>query len=202
MRADPYAEWAPTYPPYPHNALMEVEQMVVLSLLPPVSGRRVLDVGCGTGRYLHLAAALGAEVIGIDLSPAMLAGARKGGAVVARGDMVALPVTTATCDVVLCGLSLMDVEPLGDVIKEFARVLRPRGVVVCSTLHPSGRQQGWQRTFSAGEDSRTLPAHWHTGADHARACRDAGLSIEAVEEPPLQPGGAPVALVVRARRMA
>jgi len=181
---------------------MEVEQMVVLSLLPPVSGRRVLDVGCGTGRYLHLAGALGAKVIGIDLSPAMLARARDGGAAVARGDMAALPVTSATCDVVLCGLSLMDIEALDDVVKEFARVLRPRGVVVCSTLHPSGRAQGWQRTFSTTDGGRALPAHWHTRNDHVRACRDAGLNIEFVEEPPLKPGGAPVAMVIRARRMA
>jgi malonyl-CoA O-methyltransferase len=180
---------------------MEIEQMVVLSLLPPVSGRRVLDVGCGTGRYLHLAGALGAQVIGIDLSPAMLARARTGGAAVARGDMAALPVKTATCDVLLCGLSLMDIEALDDVVQEFARVLRPRGVAVWSTLHPSGREQGWQRTFNAGDDSRTLPAHWHTRADHTRACRNAGMSIETVEEPPLQPGGAPVAMVIRARRM-
>jgi malonyl-CoA O-methyltransferase len=72
VRTDPYADWAPTYPPYPHNALMEVEQMVVMSLLPPVSGRRVLDVGCGTGRYMRLVGALGAEVVGVDLSAAML----------------------------------------------------------------------------------------------------------------------------------
>jgi len=201
LNMDLYAEWAPTYSPYPHNALMEVEQMVVLSLLPPVSGRRVLDVGCGTGRYMRLVAALGAQVMGIDLSPAMLSRARDDGAVVARGDMAALPVKSATCDVVLCGLSIMDVGALAAVVKEFARVLRPRGVLVCSTLHPSGREQGWRRTFDAADGRRTLPAHWHSRDDHTRACREAGLNVEYVEEPGLTPGGAPVTMVVRARRM-
>jgi malonyl-CoA O-methyltransferase len=202
LRTDPYAEWAPRYPPYAHNALMEVEQMAVLSLLPPVWGRRVLDVGCGTGRYIHLAGALGAEVTGIDLSPAMLAHARRGGAAVARGDMTALPVRSASCDVVLCGLSIMDVESLAAVVTEFARALRPRGVVVYSSLHPSGRDLGWQRTFAASGQVHTLVAHWHTRADHEHACGHAGLSIEKVDEPALPSGGPPVALVVRARRVA
>ena len=201
VNMDRYAEWAPTYSPYPHNALMEVEQMVVLSLLPPVSGRRVLDVGCGTGRYMRLADALGAKVVGIDLSLAMLSRARDGGVAVARGDMAALPVASATCDVVLCGLAIMDVAVLGAVVGEFARVLRPRGVVVCSTLHPSGRERGWQRTFETADGPRTLPAHWHSRDDYTRACGAAGLNIECVKEPSLAPGEEPVAMVVRARRM-
>ncbi|HUE87360.1 MAG TPA: methyltransferase domain-containing protein [Vicinamibacterales bacterium] len=202
MRTDPYAEWAPTYPPYAHNALMEVEQAAVLSLLPPVSGRRVLDVGCGTGRYMQLLAALGAQVIGIDRSPAMLARARACAAALAQGDMMALPVAPAACDVVVSGLCLMDVTDLDAVIAEFARVLRLRGVAVYSTLHPSGRDEGWTRTFESPAGRRTMPVCWHAGDDHKRACSGAGLNIEIVEEPPLTPGGQPVAMVIRARRVA
>lgn len=200
VHSDPYAEWAPCYPPHPHNALMEVEQMVVLSLLPPVTGRRVLDVGCGSGRYLRLASALGARAMGIDRSPAMLARAGDSDAVVAGGDMTALPVKSGTCDVVICGLAIMDVEVLDVVVKEFARVLRPRGVVVWSTLHPSGRERGWQRSFDVADGRRILPAQWHTKDDCARACGTAGLHIECVQEPALKPGDAPVAMVIRARR--
>lgn len=199
MPADPYAKWAPTYPPYAHNALMEVEQMVMLSLLPPVANRRVLDVGCGTGRYIRLLGALGARVLGVDRSTAMLARALESEAALVRGDMTALPVASATCDVVLCGLSIMDVAVLDEVVGEFARVLRRRGVALYSTLHPSGREQGWQRTFDASGARHALPTHWHTRDDHARACRNAGLHIEAVEEPGLESRGQPVAMVVRAR---
>ena len=69
---DAYAQWAATYPPRPHNRLMEVEQAAVLELLPDVRSLTVLDAGCGTGRYLRLCADRGASVVGIDLSAPML----------------------------------------------------------------------------------------------------------------------------------
>lgn len=181
---------------------MAVEQAAVLSLLPPVSGRRVLDAGCGTGRYIQLLGALGARVIGIDQSPAMLARARECDSAIMRGDMAALPVASATCDIVVSGLCLMDVASLDPVVAECARVLRMRGIVVYSTLHPSGRDQGWTRTFESSNGTRTMTAHWHTRDDHERACGRAGLKIEAIEEPALTPAGQAVALVIRARRVA
>jgi len=48
----------------------------VVELLNPQSGERILDLGCGTGELSAQIAARGAEVVGLDSSPAMLARAR------------------------------------------------------------------------------------------------------------------------------
>lgn len=197
---DAYAAWAPTYPPHAHNALMEVEQSAVLELLTPVSGRTVLDAGCGTGRYTRLLSALGARVYGADVSPAMLARARGRQLALVRADMRALPFATASCDVVVSGLALPDIPQLDVVVGEWARVIRHRGIVVYSTLHPIGRDLGWTRTYQSVEGTRTLPAHWHSIGEHRQACRGAGLEIEAIREPALTRRGQPVALIIRARR--
>jgi malonyl-CoA O-methyltransferase len=197
---DHYAAWAPAYPPHAHNALMEVEQAALLELLPPVSGRTVLDAGCGTGRYTRLLSALGARVVGVDLSSAMLSRARDLQLPVVRGDMYALPLGAASCDLVVSGLAITDISEFARVACEWARVLRPRGVVVYSTLHPAGEQLGWTRTFESPEGSCTLPAHWHTCAEQRRCCGDAGLEIEAIKEPTLGHRHGAVAMVVRARR--
>lgn len=51
---------------------------LILSRLPAeLSGRRVLDAGCGTGQMAQELARRGAEVVGVDISPALIEIARK-----------------------------------------------------------------------------------------------------------------------------
>ncbi|PVX42859.1 methyltransferase family protein [Pasteurella langaaensis DSM 22999] len=55
-----------------------VEMPTMLSLLPELQGRKLLDLGCGTGEHLRLYLQGGAaQVVGMDLSAAMLAQAEK-----------------------------------------------------------------------------------------------------------------------------
>ena len=202
--ADPYAAWAESYPPRAHNPLMEVEQTAVLELLPSVAGLTILDAGCGTGRYTSMLAARGATVLGIDLSQAMLSRTPRGWFI--RGDFRSLSLADATFDLVVSGLAIPDVPHLAPVLCEWARVLKVGGLVVCSTLHPRGRELGWTRTFDTPNGSHTLPAFWHTLDDYRIASALAGLSLEAFTEPCLAPSclrptPEPVALVVRARRV-
>ena len=49
----------------------------VVELLAPGSGERILDLGCGTGHLTNQIAAAGAEVVGIDVSAAMIEEARR-----------------------------------------------------------------------------------------------------------------------------
>lgn len=49
----------------------------VVELLAPRSGERILDLGCGTGHLTNQIAAAGAEIVGIDVSTAMIQEARR-----------------------------------------------------------------------------------------------------------------------------
>jgi len=110
---DAYALWAKDYVAEPHNAFMRIEQQAMLELLPDVAGKTVLDVGCGSGRYLRILRERGAHrVAGIDFSAAMLGRAR-GLYPVARGDARALPVRSHCFDVVVSALTLGHVPDLG-----------------------------------------------------------------------------------------
>lgn len=51
----------------------------VLELLQPQAGERILDLGCGDGVLTEKLVALGAQVVGIDSSPDMIAAARRRG---------------------------------------------------------------------------------------------------------------------------
>jgi ubiquinone/menaquinone biosynthesis C-methylase UbiE len=99
----------------------------------------VLDVGCGTGFLLTAAAQMAGQVVGVDLTAAMLAEARQ--RVEALGlhnvslreaQAEALPFCDDRFDVVLCRLTLHHCEDPDRVLREIYRVCRPGGrVAVC-----------------------------------------------------------------------
>jgi SAM-dependent methyltransferase len=96
---------------------------------------RVLDAGCGTGRYAVELAGRGYRVTGLDRSPELLAVARRrGGAGVpfVVGDLGALPLRRA-CGGVLCRGVLNDVledDTRAAIMRALAAVLLPAGVLV------------------------------------------------------------------------
>jgi malonyl-CoA O-methyltransferase len=71
-----YELWAPTYD-QDLNPLLALEERVLTPLLPSLQGKVVLDLGCGTGRWLKRLLESGAsEGAGLDASSAMLAPSR------------------------------------------------------------------------------------------------------------------------------
>src|SRR6185436_14896573 len=53
-----------------HNAFYD--RPAIISLLPAVAGKRVLDAGCGPGAYAAWLVEQGAAVVGFDVSPRMV----------------------------------------------------------------------------------------------------------------------------------
>ncbi|GAA1580244.1 class I SAM-dependent methyltransferase [Actinoplanes couchii] len=109
-------------------------------------GDVVLDVGCGTGRALPaLSAAVGpgGRVLGLDLTPDMLAAARAAGrgdcADLVLADARRLPIADGAADVVFAaGLVHHLPDPVAG-LRELARVTRPGGTLVI--FQPLGRAQ-------------------------------------------------------------
>ncbi|MFF4703272.1 class I SAM-dependent methyltransferase [Streptomyces sp. NPDC001288] len=151
-------------------------------------GDRVLDAGCGTGRALPpLRAAVGpsGQVLGMDLTPAMLQAAvradrhRDGTLVLA--DVAALPVRSESLDAVFAAGLIAHLPRPGRNLRELARAVRPGGRL--ALFHPIGRAalaarqgrritpddlraegnlgpllagSGWRMTSYADEDARFL----------------------------------------------
>lgn len=124
---------------------------VTFELLGDVSGKNILDLGCGEGAYCRAFTKRGAYVTGIDGSERLINIAK------ARTDeSITFLVRNANCldgievdsfDIVLALMSLMDIEDYKGSISEVYRVLKKGGLLLMSILHPcfSSRQSRWKR---------------------------------------------------------
>ncbi|MBC7247193.1 MAG: methyltransferase domain-containing protein [Actinobacteria bacterium] len=116
---------------------------MVIELAGDLSGRAVLDLGCGAGALLRrLAEAyVGAEIYGVDPSEKMVRRCERGlrgvkGVSVREGTATAIPLPDASVDAVLSNLALHHVPPGGreSCARELARVLRPGGRLVYADM--------------------------------------------------------------------
>jgi ubiquinone/menaquinone biosynthesis C-methylase UbiE len=107
-----------------HRLLDDLEVSVAA---PLARGRRVLEVGCGTGLILSRLAPEAASAYGVDLSPNMLQGARDRGLSVALGSATSLPFRDDSFDLVCSFKVLAHVPDIEKALREIARVTRPGG---------------------------------------------------------------------------
>ena len=161
--AEGYERWAPIYDDAP-NPLLAREERHLLPLLLDLHHKRILDLACGTGRWLErLITQSGMSGVGIDSSVAMLRVAKKKDAItgqLARADCESLPLPTAVFDLAICSFALGHVRELGSVVRELARVTKPGADVFVSDLHPEAYARGWRVGFrdeSAAVQIEMLP---------------------------------------------
>lgn len=102
---------------------------VMNALTADVDGLRVLDVGCGEGRFCRVLAERGAETVGVDPTVSLLERARErhaGGEYVECG-AESMPFSDGSFDMVVSYVSLCDIPDYRAGIAEMARVLTPGG---------------------------------------------------------------------------
>jgi malonyl-CoA O-methyltransferase len=199
-----YDLWAAIYDEE-DNPLIALEEAEVVRLLGDLRDLEVADMGCGTGRHAVLMAAEGAKVTALDFSDGMLARARaKPGADrvrFLRHDLTRpLPLESETFDRVTCCLVLDHIADLEGLLREMSRILRPRGFIVVSVMHPALMILGIQARFtdpSTGREVRPAGVP-HQVSDYVMASLRAGLTLDHMNEHRVDTGLAERSL--RARR--
>jgi ubiquinone/menaquinone biosynthesis C-methylase UbiE len=161
--AEGYERWAPTYDRDP-NPLLAREERYLLPLLGVLRGKRILDLACGTGRWLEKLTASGAGLgVGVDCSTAMLRVARNKYSIatrLARSACEKLPFHEAAFDLAICSFALGHIQNLQGAMRELARVVEPGGDVLISDLHPEAHSRGWRvgfRDSNAAVEIEVLP---------------------------------------------
>lgn len=112
------------------------------AMLPDVTGRAGLDIGCGEGHNTRLLARRGAAVTAVDVSEIFVGFAKEAeereplGIRYRVASAVELPFADAAFDFAVAFMSFMDVPETDRVLAEAFRVLRPGGFLQFSITHP------------------------------------------------------------------
>jgi len=133
---DRYDQWFQT----PVGALVkQYESALLLDLLQPRPGERILDAGCGTGVFTLDLLALGPRTVGLEISRPMLIRARQKAKEFPfepiAGNMMFLPFAAEVFDKTVSMTALEFVEDAQGAVRELFRVTRKGGTIVVTTLN-------------------------------------------------------------------
>lgn len=154
--ADGYEWWAPSYDHVP-NPLLAREERHLSPLLTDVRNKSVLDLACGTGRWLDRLVSQGCgSGVGIDFSSAMLRVAGQKDSIkgrLARADCENLPVASVVFDLAICSFTVGHIGDLEFMVRELGRVTKKGADVFVSDLHSDAYARGWRVGFRAGNSA-------------------------------------------------
>jgi malonyl-CoA O-methyltransferase len=172
------------------NPLMLLEKRPLLKMIGNVKNKKILDVGCGTGRITVRLLRRGAIVCGIDITKAMLEKAKKkvlkfkNRCELKLGSAYQIPYPDAEFDVVVCSLVISHLKNLDKVVGEMARVLKPNGEIVISDMHPYGILfLRWSTTFPTFGKFYKIKNYVHLFEDYLKCCEKNKLKLVEVKEP-------------------
>ncbi len=162
---------------------------VLLALINPQSGWQMLDVGTGAGHTAMAFAPLVARVVATDLTEGMLAktaelAARRGLANLETrpADAEALPFEDGTFDLITCRLAFHHFPNARQAVGEFARVLKPGGLLgfTDNIVVPDKQAAGY---YNAYEKLRDPSHNWVYPLVRLQAMfEQAGLAVEATRQ--------------------
>ncbi len=157
----------------------------LLVLLNAQPGERILDVGCGTGQLTSEITQFGAEVVGIDSSPDMIATARKNFPQLRFevADVTALTFANEF-DVVVSNAALHWVRDQPSAIASIARALKPRGRLVFemggrgNLQHLLDAVYKALRTLGVANPEQLLPWSFPSVGEYAPLLEANGLEVD------------------------
>lgn len=183
-----YNDWAETYDDVP-NRTRDLAAAALRQITLDLEGRKVVEVGCGTGRNTMFLAEHAAELVGIDFSEAMLARAKARVndpriRFVQHDVRTTWPLADASADVVVAMLILEHVEDLEKVFVEVARVLTSGRQFLLCELHPIRQLAGGQAQFSNARtgEHQSIAAFLHDVSDYVNVGLACGFELQHMGE--------------------
>lgn len=197
-----YDRWAASYL-VESNPIKTLSDELVERMLPPLTGKRVLDAGCGPGKYCLYAEKHNARTVsGIDLSAKMVEEARKTcrSANFTAGDLSELYLPDNSYDIVICALVLAHIQKLTPVLEKLIGAMDGGGTMVITDFHPFLTLMQAKRTFRDPSSGKQFEVrhYLHLFEEYLASFLAHGLTLEEWAEPEFN--GTPAVFGVRVRK--
>jgi len=153
------------YAPYYDSSLAfldSFERYDLFEMMGNVSGKKVLDLGCGTGRMTENLKKFSADVTGCDISEKMLNIAQKKMKNVnfVHADVYSLPFEDNSFDMVIASFLIVHLKYLDDAFSEVNRILRDDGEFLLTNIN-----QRKAPRLHAGSDEIVIKSFYHRPED-------------------------------------
>jgi ubiquinone/menaquinone biosynthesis C-methylase UbiE len=178
-----YDEWAETYDT-DLNRTRELAAKILRQVDLRINGRKLIEVGCGTGQNTLWLAQSAASIVALDFSDGMLRQARSRlddsrVRFIQHDVRIPWPVTDDSADVVIAMLVLEHVEHLEPFFAEAARALSTDGELFICELHPTRQLMGKQAQFTSAKtgELHRVQAFLHKTDDYLQAGLACGFEV-------------------------
>jgi len=170
------------------NLMLSLERRYLEPLLPSASGLDVVDLGCGTGRWLEILRAAGPRnLLGVDTSLDMLRQAKRklrNAATLLRADGVVAPLAPASADLVLGNFVMSYIEDGPAFVANARAALRKSGSLFLTDVHPgTSSTLQWRRGVQGEDGFREIHTFERSIDTVIALCQHAGLRLCARLEP-------------------
>jgi SAM-dependent methyltransferase len=180
-----YDRFSRSYDDHRHHGYHRMIDELELDLVRRYgTDRDVFEAGCGTGLLLKEAARVARSAVGLDLSRGMLGQARARNLKVVQGSITAVPLPSASFDLVYSMKVLAHIPPFEAALAELARVLRPGGHLLLEFYNPYSlrylaKRLGGPGRIAEGTTEQDVFTRYDT-LDKARSYLPVGLQVVGV----------------------
>ena len=163
-----YNIWAEIYDSGDDNLVFQMEEKILNSLIKNIdlSGKSILDYGCGTGRnWEKLISYKPNKITGCDVSIKMLQQLQSkypGSEIYLIKNSSEFPVQLGTIDIIFSTLVIAHIKDLRKTFREWNRLLKPGGIILITDLHPAILSAGGKRIFEKDGKSIAIKNYIHS----------------------------------------
>lgn len=159
-----------------NDFLDSFEQGMLIKIMGDLQGKKVLDIGCGTGRLIKKMVEKGGIVTGADISPEMLKIAKKkfDELEFVEADIENLPFKNESFDVVVAAFVIVHLKDLKRAFDEVYRVLKPGGSFIVTNVN----QRKAPKLKTADKEEIVIRSFYNIPEQVISALEDALFNIE------------------------